>query len=1223
MITMKNSRTLNTVFAYLLLFSAVFLVVLWSCRPPLYGLTGYYYDNTTWTAPAYATHVDTDFSTETLKAIRKKLPQNIYSVEWKGYFVAPETGWYTFSTESDDGSLVHIGDAMVVENGGPHGLQQREGKIHLLKGVHPFRIRFEQHGGFAAINVLYGRVPLSGMPLDVKLLLPEGTSLERFWMYRQATTALPYLLGFWGMALIWLFIASFREFRAARKLMFARHAHPSAGVFELLGVTLHRAIVQPLVFTGENLRRPDAYFWAIVAIYSSIIFVTLSYARQFSTFMMERFGNDIFSRITVVTLLVVAVFLLLYLLRVKTHLVSRFIAFAGIVALYAFFLHEPLRENIYAALRWVGLNTAFFEALEIFPIYAGEKIHFLEYGFLGLLLCKTLSYRLKDRSAYWLALLIVYLIGMTDEGIQWALPSRVGEYRDIWMNITSGGLAILSVFLVIRPRAFQGRFSLSSLRPICYTLAAAIVYTGIFLQSVHGFGHKIFMPDNGAEFVSSFAENELIALDRRIMERYENKPVEDIPYLTVERYNYEAGRHHYLRNKYNQNGRYFESYCEQEIIKTYYRSALRKGAIQLFEYKPETFQVTPDPNEFIFYRSAGHELAILAFSQRVMWATIGISAAFLCLFATMIPISKEARTHFGSPRVRRDGRRFETFVLRPLFFIALLAMLGANIYISAHVEKPQYTNLLILTVDSAQPDYWSAYGYPKRTTPFAEQLAAQGTIFTNAIAPSSWTIPSLASLMTGVNPNVHGIDIRAKAMDPRIPTLFEVMEQHGYTIGDTSYVMTEPSINTVFKKTEISPEVALSEGRSEESYLLSWMEKHRREPFFAWVHFHTSHLPYRATPPYNKLFLEGIHPDVLQDEQIQFVKNNLIVRKGEVEFDKKRHTDAIRALYAQTLRQQDAKIGKVLMKLDELGLRENTLIVITADHGDELMEHGFVGHASTSWDTTVYDDLINVPMFYVLPGKVPQGKRVDTQVRTIDVMPTVLDLLGIPFDKPIQGKSYASVITDDGEFEETAFSETTPCGYSCPSRLAKNRLRSVRTNDWKFISIYHDDTGQTTEELYNLKEDRGETKNVIAENLAIAGLFREEMQWWMDAPKQFPYQAVATEQEHYLDTDVEVRPIVTFPKVGTVVTPKTYEKRILVSWIGDKNGKYVIEYDVGTGGYHMTGELEAVGTEQWFGPFPEDIWQALPLYNPWRFRVIPKDYPQYPSEWITFEMKNE
>ena len=105
--------------------------------------------------------------------------------------------------------------------------------------------------------------------------------------------------------------------------------------------------------------------------------------------------------------------------------------------------------------------------------------------------------------------------------------------------------------------------------------------------------------------------------------------------------------------------------------------------------------------------------------------------------------------------------------------------------------------------------------------------------------------------------------------------------------------------------------------------------------------------------------------------------------------------------------------------------------------------------------------------------------------------------------------------------------------------------------------------------------------------------------------------------------DVEIRPIILFPKVGTVFSSKDYNQRVLVKWIGKEDMEYVIEYEVGTGGYHMTGELEVLGPEQWFGPFPEDIWQALPLYNPWKFRVFPKQHPQYPSEWITFEMKHE
>jgi hypothetical protein len=371
------------------------------------------------------------------------------------------------------------------------------------------------------------------------------------------------------------------------------------------------------------------------------------------------------------------------------------------------------------------------------------------------------------------------------------------------------------------------------------------------------------------------------------------------------------------------------------------------------------------------------------------------------------------------------------------------------------------------------------------------------------------------------------------------------------------------------------------------------------------------------------LFAKNLNPQVLKDEQIKFVRSQLIIRKGEVEFDQNRHTDVVRTLFTQALRQQDAKIGKVLMKLDELGLRDNTIIVITADHGEELLEHGFVGHASTSWDGTVYDDLIQVPLLIVYPKKLPKSKRIDTQVRIIDVMPTVLEMLEIPFSGKIQGKSFLPLIHGEGDFQESAFSETTLCGYSCPTRLAENRVRAVRTNEWKLVSKDYADTGETHYELYNLKDDPGEIQNVLDQYPNIVEHYKQELQRWMDAPAQFAYRHEKTEEQHYLDVDVEVRPIVVFPKVGTIVSPETHNKRIFLQWIGDENAEYLIEYDVGKGGYHMTGQLEVVGTEQWYGPYPDDIWQEFPKYNPWKFRIIPKQYPQYPSDWITFEMKYE
>lgn len=1212
----RSSHVRNIIILIAGMFTLAEILVLGFCRPDFHGVQGKYYANEQWQGDPAAIRLDQTVSRDALRAFRDTQAYNQFSVEWKGYLHIPETGVYKFLTNSDDGSWLFIDDNLVVDNGGAHGLSKAEGQIHLIRGLHQIKVRYFQIGGYAIIDLAWAQESLPYRALDAEFLLPPDSSTPQFWMRQQALGLVPFFGVGWGVLIAWIGATAYLTLRQAEKHRFERYILARALGGPWLRLTLRRLCIDPLLFAVRHIQRPEVYYWLLTAVYAAIIFLTLSYARTFSDFMEARYGKDIFSQITSMTLAGAGIGMLAYFLTRQTQLLARLAVFALIAAVYGFILNPDFRDAVCAYLQTLGLNTHLLETLDIYPVAAAEKIHFLEYGFLGLLLCKTLSYQIKDTSAYLVALVIVYLVGMTDETLQWALPNRVGEYRDIWINVVSGALAITAVWLVIRPRAFQQPFQRASLRPFFYTLSAALLYTGVFLEAAHGFGARIFVPDNGVEFTSRFSEYDLLQLDKRLVQRQKRLPAQDSSKNDLWTYSYEARRHQYLRDRYYQDLQYFESYCEQEILRTYFRAYLSKANLMLFDYEPESFNVFPHPDQHVFYTSAAQELAVVKFSQRRFWLAIGLSVTLLCFGATFLP----GPSLTGTPA----PRTMERLILRPIFGFTLLVIIGVSAYTAQKTPELAHTNLLILTVDSCQPDYWGAYGYNKNTTPFFDALAQEGVLFTKAIAPSSWTIPSLASMLTGVNPNVHGIEARGQLMDSRIPTLFEMLEQQGYVIGDASYTLTEPSINSVFKKENVSDEVAISEGRSEESYLLSWMQEHKAQPFFAWVHFHTSHLPYRAAAPYNQLFRENIDPQIFQDQQIEFVRSHIIVRKGEVEFDPQRHTEAVRVLYAQTLRQQDAKIGKVLQRLEELGLKENTLIVITADHGDELLEHGFVGHASTSWDASVYDDLINVPLLFYYPKTFPAGKRIEAQVRTIDILPTVLDALKIPLTAKIQGQSLVPLIKGSGDFQEdTAFSETTPCGYSCPKRLENYRHRSARTNEWKLIANYNPDANDTSYELYHLAQDPEETKNVLAEHPEVVEQFKQEMQRWMDAPQHFAYRAAKAEEEHYLDVDVEVRPIVLFPKVGTVISPNTYNQRVLVQWIGQEKADYIIEYDVGVGGYHLTGELEVVGTEQWFGPFPEDIWQALPLYNPWKFRVIPKKYPEYPSEWITFEMRSK
>lgn len=1170
--------------------------VLLLCYPRKHGLQAVYYANTDWKGEPALRVLDRDVSNQTLRERGAQLAQEAYSAEWRGWLIVPQTATYTFSTESDDGSWLFIDDILVVDNGGVHGLKTEWGQIHLRKGAHPIRIRYLQIGGYAVLRLLWQNEASPKTVVSAHLFAPTDIT-TRLWLYHTAQTIFPWLAGVWALFAL--------EFVAASTLLSVPNQELTTVRATCDALGLH-----PLRVVREQLRQSAVRYWMLTTVYIAIIFLTLSYARTLSNVLTQRWGDDFFSTFTNAALSLAGILIVGYFVRSRHHLFSRLLAMVAIGLVYVYFLSSDVREMVHAWHAVLGRLGEHLATWGMFPITPAEKVHFLEYGLLGLLLCKALSYHIQNKLAYLVALLGVYLVGSMDEGIQWALPNRVGDYRDIWLNLLAGGLAIVLVWLVIRPRIFQRTFEWSALRPVCAMLSLALLLTGIFLQVVNGFGRWIFLPDSATRFVSAFSEYDLLRLDKQYLERLEGKAVEEIPAIPRQVLEYEANRHEYYRNWYYKHQEFFESYCEQEILKTYFRAYLTQHQVQLYEYDFDLFSINPIPDRQVFYESRAQALTITGFTAKTMWGWIITMSAALLFVLTFIPDSSVV-----------SARRFERFVLRPAAGLTVLVACGLPFYFNRPTPPKPYVNVLILTVDSCQPDYWSAYGYPKRTTPFFDALTHEGVLFDKAIVPASWTIPSLASLLTGVNPNVHSIDARGKIMDRRLPTLFEILEQHGYAIGDTSYTLTEPSINSVFKKTDISPDVALSEGRSEESYLLSWMEEHRNQPFFGWVHFHTSHLPYQAKPPYNTMFLEDVNPEVLHDEQIRFVLSNVIVRKGEVQFDPQRHASAVRALYTQTLRQQDAKIGKVLQKLDELGLRESTLIVITADHGDELLEHGFVGHASTSWDSTVYDDLVNVPLLIVAPQRLPPGKRIETQVRTIDVMPTILDLVEIPFSGQIQGKSLLPLMQHNAPFEETAFSETTPCGYSCPQRLAQNWLRSVRTNTWKYITAYDDASGQTREELYNLQADPAEQQNVLTDHPAIVAQFKTEMQRWMDAPAQFPYQVEQSTTEHYLDVDVEVRPIVLVPTVGTVVSPETNAQRIHLQWTGETNAAYEIEYDVGQGGYHMTGKLDVMGTEQWYGPFPEDIWQALPLYNPWKFRVIPKKYPEFPSDWITFTMR--
>jgi fibro-slime domain-containing protein len=187
------------VFTLLLLFLVGFeFVSLVVCRPDTNGLEGKYFDNLEWQGDPSIISLDHEISSETLRIQREKLPQNRYTVEWTGYIDILETETYTFFLESDDGSWLFIDEKLVVDNGGVHGLFEKEGTIHLRKGVYRIKIRYLQAGGYAVLRLFWKKGEAAKTLLSNVYLYPPDTSS----LYQIGQTFLPYIIVFSGILII-------------------------------------------------------------------------------------------------------------------------------------------------------------------------------------------------------------------------------------------------------------------------------------------------------------------------------------------------------------------------------------------------------------------------------------------------------------------------------------------------------------------------------------------------------------------------------------------------------------------------------------------------------------------------------------------------------------------------------------------------------------------------------------------------------------------------------------------------------------------------------------------------------------------------------------------------------------------------------------------------------------------------------------------------------------
>jgi len=417
-------------------------------------------------------------------------------------------------------------------------------------------------------------------------------------------------------------------------------------------------------------------------------------------------------------------------------------------------------------------------------------------------------------------------------------------------------------------------------------------------------------------------------------------------------------------------------------------------------------------------------------------------------------------------------------------FITILIVMNVYIVAYARTNRPEGPNIMLITIDTVRADRLGCYGYQRPTTPHIDAFSKRCTIFKNAITPRANTTPSVTSMLTGLYPHTHGVRTGYMPLDMKFNTLQEMLR-------DRNYLTAAFVSNWVLKKefSRLDPGFsAYNDTMSEEdlnrymferlapdtsSAALRWLDEHRNEKFFLWAHYQDPHGPYRAPKEYSSFFTHN-KADLIPFESVRLYQRLPWIRPQNDRVDANAYRDA----YDAEIRFCDEYIGKLLAKIEEPGLRD-TVVIMLADHGEGLGEHGYYfGHGKF-----VYDQCSKVPLLLYVPGIRPAAP-IEGQVNIMNITPTILDILGYPIPPGMEGRSL---------LPQLAGRERSGDEYIFLER--KNYMKGVRTDEWKYIRRIHH---AGAPELYNLKEDPMEEHNVIAYYPDIASGLNSRLNRWMN-----------------------------------------------------------------------------------------------------------------------------
>lgn len=321
-------------------------------------------------------------------------------------------------------------------------------------------------------------------------------------------------------------------------------------------------------------------------------------------------------------------------------------------------------------------------------------------------------------------------------------------------------------------------------------------------------------------------------------------------------------------------------------------------------------------------------------------------------------------------------------------------------------------NVIVLTIDTLRASKLRPYNSRSRVqAPAFEEFAGNGALFETAQTAENWTKPAVASILTSLFPATHGAKNDASRLPDTVTTLGEVFQANDFETGSflaNGYVSRAFGFDQGWDHyTNYIRENRSTEAENVFNEAAEWIEEHKDGRFFTYIQTIDPHVPY--DPPDDFLRMYDARTDY--DGQVQNRRTHLLLeeakrqRDGQPELFNESDVRRLTALHDGEISYHDRQFAAFLAKLDEMGLADNTIIVVTSDHGEEFNEHGSWGHGHS-----IFQELLHVPLAFRWPGVTTEGRRIPQVVSTMDVAPTVLEAAGIEIPAAFEGRSLAEFI---------------------------------------------------------------------------------------------------------------------------------------------------------------------------------------------------------------------